>query len=380
MKWFEKLRASIPVLDNEIYLNVALNNLLPDPVRQAVYDLLSRASLGDNDKKVWAEEITGVRLAIAKLIDADPSGVAFTKNTTEGLNILAQGLDLQPGENVVVTDQEHPNNLYPWLNQKTKGVEVRIVKAVDYRLPVDLVCSHIDQNTRAVAISSVQFCSGFRVDLKELARRCHQVEVPVLVDGIQSLGTLGLMAEAWDVDAVACGGHKGLLGPAGAGFLFCRRNLLKSLINPCPGMSPMLAVDKGEDWRIKILDPADARRLEGGTHNFPGIYGLGAAINLLLNSGVESIEQRVLSLTKRLNQGLRELGFQVISPPEDQELSNITVLRVPEPADLVRYLSAAGIRVSLMDAGVVRFSLHAYTLESELDYVLETMKDYGKIN
>jgi selenocysteine lyase/cysteine desulfurase len=266
------------------------------------------------------------------------------------------------------------------LNQQSKGVEVRIVKARDYRLPVDLICSHLDQDTRALAISYVQFCSGFRADLKELARRCHQMGVPIIVDAIQALGTLRLPAGSWGIDAVACGGHKGLLGPSGVGFLYCRPEFLKTLSQAQPGLSPMLKLDKQNGWKIKILDPADARRLESGTLNFAGIYALGAGLKLLHDCGAEPLERRVLSLSTRLNQGLRSLGYQVISPAEDHELSNITVVQVPQPKDLYQYLRSLDIRASLMDAGVVRFSAHAYNLESEMDQVLEAAAKYDKIN
>ena len=376
MDWFEKFRSEFPIMEKEIYVDIALINPLPSRVIEAVSAFLKRVQQGENDKKVWHTELLRIRGKIAQLIHAKSNEIAFTKNTAEGLNILSRGLPWKSGDNVVVADQEHPNNVLPWLNLKHLGVEVRIVSAQDYRLPVNLIWSGVDHRTRAIAVSSVQYCSGYRINLLELGGRCHEENIWLFVDGIQGVGTLKTDVHAWGIHALACGGHKALFAPMGIGFLYCEEELLDQLTPAYAGTSPTVRLKRQEDWGIEIVNLRDAQRLEIGTLNYPGIFGLETGLDLLNEAGIERIETRVLILSRRLSSGLRRLGYRVISSENSEEQSGIVGVLVPDPPHFFNFLRASRIRASLMDAGIIRFSFHAHNLEWEVDRILEIAGRY----
>ena len=378
MDWFEKLRAEFPIMAKEIYVEVALINPMPNRVLEEISAFLKGAQMGENEKKMWHPGLSRIRGKIAQFINAKSHEISFTKNTAEGINILSQGVPWEPSDNVVVADQEHPNNILPWLNLKKCGVEVRIVSAQDYRLPVDLIWSAVDHRTRAIAVSLVQYCSGFRSNMMELGKRCREAKIWFIVDGIQGVGILKTDVQAWSVHAMACGGHKALLAPLGIGFLYCREDFLETLTPAYAGTSSVVRLKRQKDWDVDIANLRDAQRLEIGTLNYPGIFGLEAGLDLLNEAGIVNIEMRVLALSKRLNSGLRHLGYCVISSEVPSEQSGIVGVIVPDPPHFYTFLRASGIRASLMDAGVIRFSLHAYNLEWEVDRILEIAAKYDK--
>jgi selenocysteine lyase/cysteine desulfurase len=378
MEWFEKFRAEFPVVENEVYVDVALINPLATRVVEKMCAFLKHAQTDENEKKLWETDLSRTRGKLAKLINAKPNEICFTKNTAEGINILAQGTAWEPMDNVVVADQEHPNNVLPWLNRKKDGLNVRIVSAQDYRLPVDLIWSAVDSRTRAIAVSFVQYCSGFRSNIIELGRRCRETNIFLLVDGIQAIGVLDTDVKEWGVHALACGGHKTLLAPLGIGFLYCREDLLEALRPAYVGTSSVIKLNR-KDWAIDVANPRDAQRLELGTLNYPGIFGLDAGLDLLLEAGISNIEKRVLRLSKRLNSGLRQIGYKVISSENPDEQSGIVSVTVPAPQAFIKYLRSAGIRACLMDAGMIRFSLHAYNLDWEIERILEVSANKASV-
>ncbi len=252
---------------------------------------------------------------------------------------------------------------------------MRVAASQNSRVPVDCIWNEVDAQTRAVAVSSVQYCTGYRVNLSELGRRCQEAGVKLVVDAIQGLGIFQ-MDIGWGIDALACGGHKALMAPYGIGILYCRDSFLETLRPAHVGLSPQLEINKTAAWHIHVRNFRDARRLELGTLNYPGIFGLEAGIDLLQTAGIGRIQRRVLALSGRLNGGLRELGYDVLSREVPDEQSGIVVVAVPDPGDFWRYLRAVGIRATLMDAGVVRFSLHAYNLEQEIDAIIDVAAEY----
>lgn len=378
MKWHEKLRAEFPITGERIYVDIAFSNPLANSVMTAMNSFCKRVNEGKIEKKVWLQQIDGIRSKIAEMVNGKTNEIAFTKNTAEAANIMAQSLPWGVGDNVIITDQEHPNNLFPWLNLRNRDIEVRVVEAQYYRLPVDLILAKVDKHTRAIAISSVQFCSGFRVDLATLGSECKKRGIWLIVDAIQSLGTLKLDAPVMNIDAVSCGGHKGILATYGVGFLYCNEKLLEKLNPAYIGMTQPLKLNKEKGYDIAISSLKDAKRLELGTLNFAGIFGLEKGIDLIQDCGIENIEKRILFLSNMLNKGLRELGYEVISSDIPCEQSNIVVVKVPSPQGYIDYLTSKGIKASIMDAGVIRFSFHAYNNELEVAKILQVSEDYKR--
>ncbi len=369
MSWQKSLRNDFSDLKGLAYFNVAFSNPMPKSVLHAVRGFLRETVYGTIKKDEWTLMADRVRQELSRLIGGEPRNVIFTKNTTEGINIVAQGLPWQPGDNIVCNDQEHPANLYPWLNLKRRGVEVRIVKAEEFRLPVDLVWSEVDEQTRVVTISHVQYNSGFRADLAELGRRCREAGIRFVVDGIQSLGLMKFDVEEWNIDAVACGGHKCLLGPYGIGFLYCSDRLLGEMRPVYVGMSPALKLERTGEWAIEV-DQDDGRRFEFGNLNFPAIFGLHQALCLIRKAKVERIEEHVIHLSGLMDQGLKRLGYRVISPSGPGERSGIVSIKVGDPKAMRDHLAEDEVIASRMSAGFIRFSVAGFNNEEDVDRLL----------
>ena len=183
--------------------------------------------------EAWSgENVEATRDLMAKLLGAQPGEIAFTKNTTEGLNIAAHAFDLKPGDNIVLTDMEHVNNVWVWRHWEAKGVEIRFAQHRDGRLTLETFLDKIDQRTRVVACVYVTYGNGYRVDLPALGKICRERDIKLVVDGVQAAGILAAPLSELGADMVALGGHKGLLGLTGTGLLYCRADLIRDLKTP----------------------------------------------------------------------------------------------------------------------------------------------------
>jgi selenocysteine lyase/cysteine desulfurase len=378
MEWYEEFRMNFPATLNQIYVNMAYFNPLPTSVVKAMNAWMEEVNQGVVNKEGWKKDQPVIRDKLSRLVNCKPHEIAFPKNTCEGLNIVAQSLRWNPGDNVVVNDQENLSNVFPWLNLRQQGVEVRILKARDYRLPVDHIMSMVDTKTKVVAVSYVQYGSGFRADLESLGSQCHATGARLIVDGIQGIGVLKFDAKHWNVDAMACGGHKGLLAPIGVSFLFCKEDLMKELRPAFVGPSAATQINKANDFSLEFSSLTDARRLEYGNLNYVGLAGLKAGLELLEKAGIERIEQRVLRLSRLLDSGLRELGYRVISPSIPEEQSSLVVLILPDPDDFYGYLREHNIVAMRQKLGTIRFSFHAYNNDEEVYRILEVASGYEK--
>lgn len=376
MLWFEELRQQFEVTQNHTYVNIAFSNPLAINVLEAMNAYWQGVQGGSVSKMKPLADVERVRSKIAQLINTSPKCIAFTKNTSEGLNIVAQGLSWRPGDNVIVNDQEHPNNVLPWLNLRSRGVDVKVVRAQGVRLPVDLLWSQVDEKTKVIALSYIQFGTGYRADLAVLGARCREAGIKLVVDAIQGVGTFNIDVEAWGVDALACGGFKGMLGPHGIGFVYCASHVLDQMTPVYAGTSPVVAVAKGELYRIDLKDPKDARRLECGTLNYAGVVGLEQGIDLINRYGQDNIEERVLFLSQRLSTRLKDLGYDVISPPVTEEGSGLIVVTTSDPQAFLQHLRNHKIIASLMDSGVLRFSPYAFNLVDEMEYIGDVCRAY----
>src|SRR5438128_6989247 len=184
---------------------------------------------GDVNVAHWERRVEEVRALAGRLVNADPNDIAFIKNTSEGVGIVAEGFPWQPGDNVITAAEEYPSNIYPWMNLAGRGVEVRTLASRDQRLWLDDLRALIDQHTRIVSLSFVEFASGFRNDLDAIGALCRERGVYFFLDAIQGLGVLPLDVQKTPVDFLSADGHKWLLGPEGAGVFYIRRDLVDLL-------------------------------------------------------------------------------------------------------------------------------------------------------
>ena len=324
------------------------------------------------------EAVAQARAAAACIIDAEPGEIAFTKNVTEGITQIAQGLRWQPGDNVVTADAEYPANVFPWRVLERDGVELRLVHERDGRIALDDLRSAMDARTRVLALSFVEFASGFRNNLAAVGELCRKHGALFVVDAVQGLGVMRLNARAMGIAALVTGGHKWLLAPEGTGFLYIAREVMDQVGVVQFGADSVVGADaylEGPPSAYGRDLLPDARRYEGGTLNTTGIHGLGAALDLLGVLGADTIEARVLALTDILAEGLAARGYQVVSPRAiPGERSGIVSFRSEraEAKELCRRCEAAGIVVTPR-AGCVRASPHAYNSEAEIEALLDAL-------
>lgn len=378
MSWQDEFRQFFPVTRDKAYANIAYTSPLSPKVADAVAAFFDGITHARSDKPQWLRDADALRVRLARLIGGDPRRLAFTKNTTEGLNTVAQGLAWQDGDNLIVDDQEHPTNALPWLNLRRRGVQVRVAQANVHRYTVDDLWRHVDARTRLIAVSWVQYGTGLRTDIAELGRRCAARGIWLVVDGIQGAGLLRAQVDEWHVDAFACGAHKGLLGPLGVGFLHVSPKLLDALEPLYIGPSGVTTLDKsGLQWQVGVSDADDARRLESGNLNYPGIAGWAGALDLIEGAQPERIEPWVLELSQALGDGLRGLGAQVVSPAGAAMRSTTTALRVADPTAALAHLNQAGVVASVVEYGYVRVSVGAYNNHADVERILRAVRALG---
>ena len=359
-----------PVAQRLTYLNHAGIAPLPSRVVRAMtaaLEELHRHGAAHYEELVACCERT--RGLAARLLGAAVDEIAFVPSTSHGLSLVAFGLDWRPGDNVVLSAHEFPANVYPWWAQRDRGVEVRTAPAPRGWVGPDDIAPLLDGRTRVVALSSVQFARGGRTDLPGVAAVCRERGVLLVVDGIQSVGAAPLDVTAAGVDVLVADGHKWLLGPEGQGIFFCRRAVLEELRLSVAGWHSVAEPLRFEELRWE-LQP-DASRFEPGSLDRVAAVGLGAALDLLLEVGLDRVAARIQELTEYLLAGLDARGIPVLSPRDPAARSGIVTCGTGReaPAAAAQRLHDAGICVSARGGGL-RASPHFYNTEEELDRLL----------
>jgi selenocysteine lyase/cysteine desulfurase len=369
----QEMRALFPIATRYAYLDHAANAPLATPVRSTMEVYLTRMSEEPFDLPHWERLRAQVRTRIGELLSVGPESITFTKNTTAGLGLVAAGLDWEAGDNIVGVHREFPSNIYPWMGLKRKGVELRLYQPEQGRIDVKALVRLCDQRTRVLAISAVQFWSGFRIDLGALGSALRGRDVLLVVDAVQAVGGLQLDLSRTPVDFLAAGAHKWLLGPMGAGFAYVGSRMLDRLSPVIIGPESVVRDHEYVDYDLTFKP--GARRFEEAAPNYPGILGMGAAVNLLLRCGAPAVEEVVLRLADRLRDELPSRGYELVSKPAaPSERSGIVSFRHPRmvPAELHTRLREAGVIISLR-GDFLRASPHYYNSDEDLDRLLEAL-------
>lgn len=356
------------------YLDHAAISPLPRRVREAMVRYVDCRGVTFGFQEPFEAVASHLRAAIARLIGAVPEEIAFVQNTSHGLNIAAQSLPLLPGDNVIFCDMEFPSNVYPWMVlERQRGVEARCIPHEDGGLTLEALQRCADERTRVVAVSSVEFLTGFRTDLESIGAWCRERGVYFVVDGIQSVGAAPLDVRACHIDFLSCGAPKWLMGPVGIGFLYCRQPLLERLTPPMAGCISVVGWENWRDYDLTFLP--DAARFELGGPNLVGMVGLLAAVELLLEVGVEVIHSHTIELTDGLIADLEGRGYRVVSNQHPAHRSAIVSFAVPgDPQAAHARLQQAGVAVSLREA-FIRVSPHGYNTHEEVARVGEVLGD-----
>ncbi|HRS29124.1 MAG TPA: aminotransferase class V-fold PLP-dependent enzyme [Phycisphaerae bacterium] len=369
----EELRALFPITRHYNFQNHAAIAPLSGPAAEAMAGYAHEMAAAAYLEGTYYRAAERVRRAAARLLNADPEEVTFVKNTSEGINYVANGIQWVTGDNVVSTNMEFAANVYPWLNLESRGVTLKRVAEEDGRIPFDRLAAAIDRRTRVVAISAVQWSNGFRIDLTRLGELCKERGVLFFVDAIQALGVHPFDVRGMNIDFLAADGHKWLCGPEGAGLFYCRRELIGHLH---PVEIGYLAMKQGFDTNeIKIDLRDDAQRFDSGVYNLAGVCALGASIDLLLEFGIDQVQKRVKDLTDRLVEGLHRKNWQVHSPRTPSEWSGIVTFSsdAHDLQALRKHLRNEFRIVVASRLGRLRASPHFYNSTEEIDQLIDAL-------
>mgnify|MGYP001176963146 CR=1 FL=1 len=371
----EQLRAEFPYLENGmIYLNHAASGPWSRFVERGVQRHLQGRTYGEVD--IFADTIRIIgeaRSMSARMIGTDPSRIAFVLNTSEGLNVLASGLPWKSGDRVVLIDQEFPSNIYPFLNLRRLGVEIDFVRQREGRIELEDIEAVMTDRTRLVAVSWVQFLSGFTLDLAAVKAICDRHDALLSVDAIQGLGARQLDVNKVSVDFLSSGVQKWQLGPQGVGIMYVSTKVQDLIRQSHVGW---ISVQNAWDFFDYVLDlQEDARRYENGTFNAVGISGYHGALSFFEQIGFDEAERRVREITTYTFERAMELGFDVVTPAEEALRAGIVTFRHPQAEEVQKHLQQRKMVVSAR-VGHVRVSPHFYNLREEVDAVLSSVKEF----
>lgn len=385
------VRRLFPGATQVTYLDLAGRGLLSIPVKAAIDAHVDEAMAGRIDKTALFERTERSRERFAALINARPDEVTFTKNTSEGINMVAGAIPWQRGDNMILCAAlEHPNNVYAWLHLQRLGVEVRMLPDEQGSMPVEAMIAAMDDRTRLVTASTVSFTPGFRTDVAALGRACRARGAIFLVDAAQSAGVIHADVVASSIDALATSTQKGLLALYGMGYLYIRQALAERMV---PGGVARFGLDIGPadahesdlgDGALRFL--AGARRFDLGNYNYIGVHAVNASLELLLAIGTPAIEAHVTALARALANGLLDLGLPVFGGRPDGRLAHIvTVGRhgartggselEASMQSLYAHLQDNGVRLSIR-RGLLRFAFHLYNDASDVDRVLSLVRQW----
>ena len=324
----------------------------------------------------WAHaEPDRLRQSLAELLNCPGDSITITRSTAHGISLLANGLDWKQGDNVVGARGEYPANVYPWMQLQRKGVEYRMASNKGGRVTPEAVLSLVDERTRVVALSHVEFWNGYRVDIETIGRECRERGVILAIDGIQSVGALRVDLSKLPVDFLAAGGYKWLMsGVPGIGFAYFTPELLERVLPVLVGTGAVR--EKTEYFRYDLSYDPTARRFEEASVSVLDVAAFAAAVDLFLEVGMEAVEGRVLAIAQRLAEGLDRAGYELVGPwpRDDAERAGIVSFKKPgaNAAEIVRDLNACHV-VGRQHADFVRLSPHFYNTEEEVDRVLEVL-------
>ena len=358
----EQIRALFPVTKQAVYLNNAsqspLNTLVNDQLQ-----IILKTELIPVDKKAFQRN--DIRVLLSKILGGSAEEFALTTSTGIGIGMIAQGIDFNKGDNIVIPENEHWNNTFPWLNLRKKGVEIRFAKLnEDHSFDPEAIEKLTDKNTRVIAIAAVRFNSGFKPNLLKIGKIAHKKGAIFVVDAAQAAGMIPIDVEKMQIDVMAGCGFKWLLGLHGTGFLYVSKRIVKMIHPTLPGMFA------AEPIYDELAYHNDARKFETGTIAYTLFNAWSAGLQLLLHIGVENIYEKALENTDFIIAGLQEKGYQIISPIKNREdrtaIVHFTMGSFETSKTLYEKLIENKVLVTLQGENI-RVSPNFFTTKEEID-------------
>lgn len=373
----ELRRHEFPVTRQKIFLAHAGVCPLPRRVAEAVRDYATSCTGDDQETVFPGARVQGTRQLAARLLQAQPEEIALVGPTSLALSYVASGLKFRKHENILIYHDDYPSNVYPWMALAARGVQVRLINIRELgRIRAIDVQGQVDEQTRLVALASCHFVSGYRLDFQAIGSFLRARKIPFCVDAIQTLGAFPTTVE--NIDFLAADAHKWLLGPCAAGLLYVRKEWQERLQPPVYGWHNVRCPNFIAQDHLEY--PPDGRRFEAGTANLMGLAGLQAALELLLEVGVENIAAELLRKRAWLVPALLAKGYTVLqadAPPA--HASGIISFFKPDTdlSALHQRLADAHVVASLRadrpGQRYLRLSPHFYNTDAELHRVLELL-------
>ncbi len=368
----EEIRNQFPYLKTgRIYLNHAATSAWSKYVIDMVEQFRFARSEGDIEIYPQAMQvIKETRALAASMLNVAPERIAFVQNTSVGLAVLASGLAWKTGDRILLVEKEFPANVYPFLNLARLGVELDFVPQVNGMIELPDIERMITPKTKLLSISSVQFLSGFKIDLKAVGDICAARNVLFCVDGIQSVGALHHDLMETPVDFLSAGVQKWQMGLQGVAIMYVSEKTQDMISQSHAGWLSVKNAWDFFDYKLDFLD--DARRYENATYNSIGIYGYNGALRLFHDVGFGQVEKLVLANAEHAFSKAAELGFDMLTPADPAQRAGIVTFRHPESERINQELLAQKITISAR-AGCLRISPHFYNTFDEIDATLEAI-------
>ena len=383
----ELISSEYGFLGDAIFLNVSSVVMPPIRVQEAYENFMPQyvANYAEGFLTgAWAV-VADTRAKFAELVNAEPDEIAFVKNTCEGISIIAEGYPFKKGDNIVIADQEHSANLFPWINlHQKRGVELHIVTSRNGEVLADDLINAIDENTKALTISAVQFTTGFYADLYRIGEICKKHDILFVVDGIQALGRLKIDVKAMHIDWLAAGTNKGLLGTLGLGVMYCSRRINNKVIPPYASYQSVVnhvappAITTNFDY-LEWHD--DARRFEAGNLDYAAVNAVNKGIELILELGINNIEEHIKLLEDHLREKIADLKLHVVQAKDRRNWGGIVCVYYPAHAEdaVVNILKKYKIYCT-MRGGYIRLGLDFYNTIEQMDIVAKALHEIETLN
>ncbi len=362
-----------PSSNNLIYLNHAAVAPWPKRTSEAVKAFAEQnAMYGSHYYLDWLKKESEIRSQLKTLLNAaSTDDIALVKNTSEAISFVAYGLNWNKGDNIVSSDEEFPSNRIPWESLADQGVEFKQANLLSKATPEEALFSLVDSNTRLITISSIQFASGLRMDLEKIGQFCKENNILFCIDAIQSLGAVEFDVQAYQADFVMADGHKWMFGPEGLGVFYTNPESRSKLKLTQYGWHMMENIHNYENkpWAIHPT----AQRFECGSPNMLGIHAWSASLSLLLETGMKSIESRVIENAEYLMHKINTHSKLTLLNDQQAKLKSGIVLFKHSTIDnnrLYKHLQDNGVVCALRGGGI-RFSPHFYHTKKQLDRAIE---------
>jgi selenocysteine lyase/cysteine desulfurase len=369
---FNNIRKQTTKAYESIYLETPARGLVPQGVLKMSIKALEAWESFDQ-KADYSELLNSVKEKAATLLKVDSENLTATTCTSHGLSIIANSFPWEEGNNMIMPENEHPNNFYPWAQLKNQGVEVRLAKTNNGFIDTDELISLIDENTRIIALSLVTFYPGGYFDLERLVEYTKDKDIYIVLDAIQAIGFVPVYPKELGIDAIATAAYKGLMTPYGAGLLYVSDRLNKKLTPKEVTLNNLLEKKQFPTLDYDLIECVD--KLQPMPINISGLASMSKSLDIILDIGIEEIESYLTNLSKKLVKGLNDKGVKTALESNDERLRHIVCIEEENAKEVAKYAQEKGLYISPRRSGI-RMGLHIYNNLDDVNQAIDILESY----